>query len=283
LKFLALFLNLGTKAYVRLDINPKLMNNMMGNIPFILPPLIEQEQIVAYLDKKTSHIDKLLDISKRKIGLLKEQRASIINQVVTKGLNPNAKMKHSGVEWIGYVPEGWGCVKMKYMAQICNGSDFKEHTLEDGGFPVYGSGGIFSRSSKYLYNETSVLLGRKGSVDKPKIVFEPFWCSDTTYFTKIYKNVIPVFFYFLVQQIKFDLYIYGSTIPSMTKSVYDEMVFPLPSLKEQEQIVAYLDEKTSTIDKSISIEERRIGLLKEYRQSIISQVVTGKIKVTADE
>ena len=63
---------------------------------------------------------------------------------------------------------------------------------------------IFSRSSKYLYNETSVLLGRKGSVDKPKIVFEPFWCSDTTYFTKIYKKVKPIFFYFLVQQIKFD-------------------------------------------------------------------------------
>jgi type I restriction enzyme S subunit len=250
---------------------------------FPLPPLEEQEQIVAYLDEKTSHIDNLLDISKRKIGLLKEQRTSIINQVVTKGLDPNVKMKNSGVEWIGEIPEGWGCVKMKYMAQICNGADFKEHTLEDGGFPVYGSGGIFSRSSKYLYNETSVLLGRKGSVDKPKIVFEPFWCSDTTYFTKIYKNVIPVFFYFLVQQIKFDLYIYGSTIPSMTKSVYDEMVFPLPSLEEQEQIVAYLDEKTSTIDKSISIEERRIGLLKEYRQSLISEVITGKIKVSADE
>jgi type I restriction enzyme S subunit len=261
----------------------RLYDDIFGSIYSHYPPLKEQEQIAAFLDEKTSHIDNLLDISKRKIRLLREQKTSIINQVVTKGLNPNAKMKDSGVEWIGEIPDGWGCVKMKYMAQICNGADFKEHTLEDGGFPVYGSGGIFSRSSKYLYNKTSVLLGRKGSVDKPKIVFEPFWCSDTTYFTKIYKNVIPVFFYFLVQQIKFDLYIYGSTIPSMTKSVYDEMVFPLPPLKEQEQIVAFLDEKTSIIDKSISIEERRIGLLKEYRQSLISEVITGKIKVSADE
>lgn len=245
----------------------------------IYPPLQEQEQIVKYLDEKTTIINKLISSKYRKVELLKEQRNTLINQVITKGLNPNVKMKDSGVEWIGEIPESWVIKKMKYLVKICNGSDFKNFTLEEGGYPVYGSGGVFSRSSEFIYDKISVLLGRKGSVDKPKIVNEPFWCSDTTYFTKIKENVNPYYFFFLVQQIKFDLYIYGSAIPSMTKSVYDEMLFPYPNIQEQEEIVEYLDKHTKEIDDLVSMEQKKIELLKEYRQSIISEVITGKIKV----
>jgi type I restriction enzyme S subunit len=87
----------------------------------------------------------------------------------------------------------------------------------------------------------------------------------------------------LVHQIPFDLFSYGGVIPSMTKSDYEEMKFPIPPLSEQKQIVSYLDEQTQLINKTISIEEKRIELLKEYRQSLISEVVTGKLKVTTDE
>jgi type I restriction enzyme S subunit len=243
------------------------------------PSFQEQEQIVNYLDEKTNIIDKLISTKQRKVELLKEQRTSLINQVITKGLNPNVNMKNSGVEWIGEIPERWVIKKMKYFVRICNGSDFKDFTLEDGGYPVYGSGGVFSRSSKFIYDKISVLLGRKGSVDKPKIVDEPFWCSDTTYFTKIKENVNPYYFFFLVQQIKFDLYTYGSAIPSMTKSVYDDMLFPYPQIQEQQEIVEYLDKQTKEIDDLVSMEKNKIELLKEYRQSLISEVITGKIKV----
>jgi type I restriction enzyme S subunit len=253
--------------------------NVFNNVRVVLPPYPEQEQIVHYLDEKTSIIDKLISTKERKIELLKEQRSSLINQIITKGLNPNVKMKDSGVEWIGEIPERWEIKKMKYFVRICNGGDFKDFTLEDGGFPVYGSGGVFSRSSKFIYDKISVLLGRKGSVDKPKIVEEPFWCSDTTYYTKIKENVNPYYFFFLVQQIKFDLYTYGSTIPSMTKSVYDEMLFPYPDFQEQQEIVEYLDTHTKEIDDLVSMEQKKIDLLKEFRQSLISEVITGKIKV----
>jgi type I restriction enzyme S subunit len=253
--------------------------SLIRNFISITPPLQEQEQIVKYLDEKTSIIDKLISIKQRKVELLQEQRTTLINQVITKGLNPNVKMKDSGVEWIGEIPESWVIKKMKYFVRICNGGDFKDFTLEDGGFPVYGSGGIFSRSSKFIYDKISVLLGRKGSVDKPKIVEEPFWCSDTTYYTKIKENVNPYYFFFLVQQIKFDLYTYGSTIPSMTKSVYDEMLFPYPNFQEQQEIVEYLDTHTKEIDDLVSMEQKKIELLKEYRQSLISEVITGKLKV----
>jgi type I restriction enzyme, S subunit len=182
--------------------------------------------------------------------------------------------KDSGVEWIGEIPKHWVTKKMKYLVEICNGSDFKEHFVEEGGFPVFGSGGEFSRSSKYLYDDTSVLLGRKGSVDKPKIVYEPFWCSDTTYYTKIFHIINPQFFYYLVQLIDFDKHTYGSTIPSMTKSVYEEMVFPFVHLSEQLKIVDYLDTKTSIIDSLIEKTQRKIELLKEKRTSLINEVVT---------
>jgi type I restriction enzyme S subunit len=268
------------KEYITGSTRDKLTQSDLKRISHCVPPLQEQQQIIQFLDEKTELIDKLISTKERKVTLLIEQRTSLINEVVTKGLNPNVKMKDSGVEWIGKIPEFWVTKKMKYLVQICNGSDFKDFTLEEGGFPVYGSGGEFSRSSKFIYDKISVLLGRKGSVDKPKIVNEPFWCSDTTYYTKIKDGVNPYFFFFLVQQIDFKRFIYGSTIPSMTKSVYDEMEFPYPSINEQNEIVEFLDSKTKEIDDLVQLEQKKIDLLKEYRQSLISEVVTGKVKVT---
>jgi type I restriction enzyme S subunit len=248
--------------------------------PIVFPPIQEQQQIVTYLDQKTALIDQIISGSEKKIEVLQEQRTATINHAVTKGLKPKVKMKDSGVDWIGEIPLDWSRMKMKRFAKICNGSEFKEHQIDFGGFPVYGTGGEFARSSEFIYDKISVLLGRKGTIDKPQLVREPFWTSDTVYYTEIKPDVSPFYFYYLVCQIPFGQYVYGSAIPSMTKSVYDEMIFPYPPLQEQHQIVTYLDQKTKEIDDLITSEKKRMELLKEYRQSLISEVVTGKIKVT---
>ena len=117
LNFLNYYLNQVTRPYVRLDINPKLMNNMMSEIPLIIPPLQEQQQIVQFLDEKTELIDKLISTKERKIYLLKEQRTSLINQVVTRGLYSNVKLKDSGVEWIGMIPEHWLLISLHKLLQ----------------------------------------------------------------------------------------------------------------------------------------------------------------------
>lgn len=182
--------------------------------------------------------------------------------------------KDSGVEWIGDIPDLWEVRKLKNLAKICNGKDYQNISLEAGGYPVYGTGGEFARCAKFLYNKPSVLLGRKGTIDNPLIVTEPFWTSDTMYFTEINDDVIPKFFFYLVKQINFDKYRYGSAVPSMTKSVYDEMFFPYCQLPEQTQIVSYLDEKTALVDKLISVKQRKIELLKEKRYALINQAVT---------
>ena len=192
--------------------------------------------------------------------------------------------KDSGVEWIGEIPKGWVSTPLKRLVRIGNGKDYKHIEVEEGGYPVYGTGGVFSKCSEYLHTGPSVLLGRKGTINNPLFVTEPFWTSDTIYFTIIDESkIIPSLLFRLVHQIPFDLFSYGSAIPSMTKTDYEEMKFPLPPLSEQEEIVSYLDEQTQLIDKTKSVEERRIELLKEYRQSLISEVVTGKRKVTNDE
>lgn len=182
--------------------------------------------------------------------------------------------KDSGVEWIGEIPEHWEVRKLKNLAKICNGKDYQNISMEKGGYPVYGTGGEFARCEKFLYNKPSVLLGRKGTIDNPLIVTEPFWTSDTMYYTEINEDVITKFFFYLVKQINFDRYRYGSAVPSMTKSVYDEMYFPYCQLPEQTQIVSYLDEKTALIDKLISVKQRKIELLKEKRTALIDQAVT---------
>ena len=287
---------------------PMLSQFEIGSFKILVPPLKEQEKIVEYLDEKTSYIDKLLDISKRKIGLLKEQRASIINQVITKGLNPNAKMKNSGVEWIGDIPEGWGLVKVGYYTNVVRGGsprpsgdpryfngDFinwitvKEVTSKQGKYIIETDTKLTEagmKQSRVLEPETLVLSNSGATLGIPGILKIKGCINDgVVSFLNISPLVVRDFlFYFWTTQTSILLEQqsgYGQ--PNLNIDIVSNIKFPLPPLIEQEQIVAYLDEKTSTIDKSISIEERRIGLLKEYRQSIISQVITGKIKVLADE
>lgn len=190
-------------------------------------------------------------------------------------MNRYHEYRDSGMGWIGQIPSTWSLTPLKRLVTIGNGRDYKHIETEINGYPVYGTGGVFTQCSEYLHVGPSVLLGRKGTIDNPLFVEGPFWTSDTIYYTDIdQQKVIPKYLFYLVHQIPFGLYKYGSTIPSMTKTDYEEMRFPHPSIPEQHQIVSFLDEKTSQIDDLIEKKKRKIELLKEYRSSLISHVVT---------
>src|SRR5690554_1175630 len=137
LKFLPYYLNLGTKFSVRLDINPKLMNNMMAKIPIVIPPKSEQTSIASFLDRKTSELDEIIADKKRLLELYEEEKTAIINQAVTKGLDPNAPMKDSGIEWLGEIPEHWEVKKVKWVHQTTSGGTPKTSDPEnyDGHIP----------------------------------------------------------------------------------------------------------------------------------------------------
>ena len=261
----------------------------------IIPPPSEQQQIVSFLDTKTSLIDSLIEKTQRKIELLKEKRTSLVNELVTKGLNSNVDMKNSGVEWIGEIPSHWETKKLKYLSEIIYGISPPDTTYNDEGVgtllingPVEYSKTDFgyTRSLKWttepnkFTTKGSLLFCLRGSttgrmnITHTDVSIGRGVCS-------INSNENQWFLIYSMFSVRrwIQDQISGSTFPSVTSDDVNNYVICSPPLNEQQQIVEYLDEQTVLIDKTISIEEKRIELLKEYRQSLISELVTGKRKV----
>ena len=183
------------------------------------------------------------------------------------------KYKPSGVEWLGDVPEGWEVVQFKQFVDIQNGADHK-HVETTEGYPVLGSGGIFAYASDFLYDGESVLLGRKGTIDKPLHVTGRFWTVDTMYWTKLNPDTSGRFTYYLALTIPFNYYSTNTALPSMTKGNLNSHLVSRPPLSEQTSIAAFLDRETEKIDGLVAEQRRLLELLKEKRQAVISHAVT---------
>lgn len=180
-------------------------------------------------------------------------------------------MKDSGLDWIGEIPKNWKMTKVRNFVQIKNGKDNK---VKEGTIPVYGSGGKFGHTNEPIYTNESVLLGRKGTIDKPKYITEPFWAVDTTFYTIKKPTTFLKFFYYAMSSIDYNQYVYGSAIPSMSQSILNEIKLPYPSITEQQDIASFLDEKVSNIDSILSDTKESIDGLKQYKQSLITETVT---------
>ena len=250
------------------------------NVFIPVPPISEQTAIATYLDTHCAKIDNLISIQQKRIALLQELKQSVITHAVTKGLNPNVEMKPSGVEWIGDVPKHWEVMPFKRAMTIYNGSDYKHIQVDVAGYPVIGSGGEFARASQYVYDGEVVLLGRKGTIDKPMYYNGKFWTVDTMFYAIPKKHVNCKYLYYQALIIPFDRYATSTALPSMTQTDLNFNIIGLPPTVEQAAIASYLDHKCATIDTSISNAQHQIELLQEYKQSLITEVVTGKRKVT---
>lgn len=245
---------------------------------FLIPTKEEQTAIAQFLDGKTALIDQAILIKEKQIDLLKERRQILIHKAVTRGLNPNVKLKDSGVEWIEEIPKGWEVKKLKYVMNINNGSDYK-HIQTEEGYPVIGSGGQFAYASEYLYDGEVVLLGRKGTIDKPLYFKGKFWAVDTMFYANSKNGNNVRFLYFVATTIPFKFYSTATALPSMTQSDLNNHKIALPSIMKQNQIIKHLEEVTKKVDTAISLKENEIEKLKEYKATLINSAVTGKIKV----
>jgi type I restriction enzyme S subunit len=243
-----------------------------------VPPLSEQTAIATFLDNKTALIDKAIAIKQKQIELLKERRQILIHNAVTRGLNPDVKMKDSGVEWIGEIPEHWEVKRLKYVLNINNGSDYK-HIQTDEGFPVIGSGGQFAYASEYMYDGEVVFLGRKGTIDKPLYFNGKFWAVDTMFYAISKNDNNTRFLYYVATTIPFKLYSTATALPSMTQSDLNNHIIAIPPFNEQIGIADYIDVATTKIATAISLKEKEIEKLKEYKSVLINSAVTGKIKI----
>lgn len=181
--------------------------------------------------------------------------------------------KDSGVEWVDEVPKGWRSTKIKFHATINNGLDYKT-VISDEGYPVIGSGGQFAYASRYLYDGEAVLLGRKGTIDKPLYIKGKFWTVDTMFYTVCRSTVNAKFLFYYSLSIPFSYYSTSTALPSMTQNDLKNHFLVLPSASEQTAIANFLDQKTAQIEEAIAIKERQIELLKERKQIIIQKAVT---------
>lgn len=247
--------------------------------PLPYPTIYEQQKITNFLDHETSKIDTLIANQVTLIELLKEKRQAVISHAVTRGINTDDPMKDSGIEWLGEVPEHWTIGKLKNVLRIKNGKDYKHVEVEVAGYPVYGSGGIFKRSSDYLYDGTSVLFGRKGTVDKPLLVTGKFWTVDTMFYSEIFNNAIAEYILSQATLFPFDLLSTNTALPSMTQEDLLQLGFVIPPREEQKAIIEFIESKNSKFDLLLAKATHSIQLMKERKIAIISAAVTGKIDV----
>ncbi|MDO8664015.1 MAG: restriction endonuclease subunit S [Candidatus Liptonbacteria bacterium] len=269
-------------------------------VPF--PSKETQKSIAGFLDRKTARIDGVMDKKQKLIDLLKEKRQALITHAVTKGLDPKAKMKPSGIDWLGDIPEGWGVKKLKYVARS-NISSLAENTAPDYLFKYLDIGNV---GTGFILEEPTEMYFENAPSRARRIVKKNDTIISTvrTYLKAIYhfendpkdlivstgfavietgKKINPKFFYYLSLSENFiDSIVsnsYGVSYPAINESFLMTLPVWYPKIEEQKEIVAFLDTETAKIDGIIKKVEMQIEKLQEYRQALISNAVTGKIKV----
>lgn len=276
----------------------------LSKLQVILPSLREQQKIVRFLDKKLCEIDNLIESKRKLIKILEQQRQSIITEAVTKGLNPNVKMKDSGVEWIGEIPEYWNTKKVKYLIQekLSYGAN-ESAELDDENLPRYiritdiDERGKLKRETfkslsleiaqNYIVKKHDILLARSGAtVGKSYIHKEEKEASYAGYLIKLRaKNLIVAeYIYYFTNSSIYKQWINSNliqaTIQNVSAEKYANLSIPISNDEDEiNSILSHIKCKETELLKAIDKLKEQISKLKEYRQSLIYEAVTGKIDV----
>lgn len=280
---------------------------LFKEIPFLQPPIQEQQQIADFLDKATAKIDTLIGKQTKQIELLKEKRQAVISHAVTKGINPNVPMKDSGVEWLGEIPEHWKISPLRHLGQLQNGVS-KGSDYFGSGYPFINYGDIYNndiipsqinglaqssledritysvKKGDIFFTRTSETIDDIGMASTCLQTIPNATFSGFTIRFRQFKEVLLASFSryqfrsgysqsFFVKEMNL------VTRASLGQDLLKRLHTVIPPLEEQQQIANYLDEKTSKIDILIEKSNKSIELLKEKRTALISAAVTGKIDV----
>lgn len=260
---------------------PSVRLPMLQNFEVCQPPLPEQKKIADFLDGKCADIDQIRADIEKQIEILTDYKKSVITEAVTKGLDPRAKMKDSGIEWIGKIPEHWEIKPIKTIAKIYNGREVEEE-LDENDFDairVFGSGGVFKFTNKSLYEGEAVLFGRKGTIGKPMIVSGAFWTVDTMYYSVCKQGNDNRFLYYILTVFPWEPYTTQTALPSVVATEIFRNSIGVPSFPEQKKITDFLDEKCTEIETAIAEKQKQLETLEEYKKSLIFEYVTGKKEV----
>ena len=248
--------------------------------PFPCPPLAEQAAIVRYLDHVDGRIGRCIDDKERLVGLLEEKRRAVVHRAVTRGLDPNVRLKPSGVEWLGDVPAHWEVRRLKSICRLAYGDSLSSESRMDGDIPVYGSNGRVGVHCLPNTDGKCLVIGRKGSFGKVHYCSNSVFAIDTTFFVdRQYTNANVRWLYYLLGWLQLDSVSKDSAVPGLNREDAYQRMGVYPPLTEQAAIVAHLDKATAAIDAAVACARRQVELLREYRARLIADVVTGKLDV----
>ena len=284
-----------------------LSKDRMKAIPFILPSADEQKAIANFLDQKTAQIDEAIAIKEKQITLLKERKQIIIQRAVTQGLDPNVRMKDSGVEWIGHIPEHWDLKKLKYICDSQGRIGFKGYTTTDlvdkgegaltlgashmdwdGNIdiskPVYIHWQKYYESPEIMVNQGDILIVQRGSTcGKVALVDRDLGETTINPSLVLLKNIKqePSFLFLAIKVVLNGILnlVSNTAIPMLSQFQINNIVVALPPIADQVLITDFVKMKSSKFDQAIELHQQQIEKLKEYKTTLINSAVTGKIKV----
>lgn len=282
----------------------RISRTQLGEVCVTLPPFLEQQAIANFLDQKNAEIDSLIADKEKLIELLQEQRQGIITQAVTKGLIPNVPMKDSGVEWIGEIPEHWEVKPLKRLTSFISRGITPTY-VDVSSVKVINQACIYweklnIENIKYQKEDLDISKGRlykgdlvinstgTGTLGRAAIFNLEGSCIADTHVTIIRSDKNSLnnrYLFYLLQTPKYQSYIYSALVTGATNQIelsregLQNTIIICPFIEEQQAIANFLDQKTTEIDLLISDIKTQIFSLKEYRQSLITAAVTGKIDV----
>lgn len=261
------------------------------NFGFFIPPTVrEQEQVASLLDAETAKIDQAMSLLRRELETMEQLKKSLIYEAVTKGLDPTVPTKPSGVEWIGEIPEHWEVRRLKF---VLNNFDYLRMPVEasersrlgDTLFPFYGASGVIDHIDRFNVEGESILVGEDGanlvSRNLPIAYFAEgrYWVNNHAHILRPKAGSMRYYFYTL-EACDYAPFITGSAQPKLSQRNLNDVYLPVPlSMAEQEQIAADLQRSLEDISRVFDLKLEQLDLLKQRRQSIIFEYVTGKRRV----
>lgn len=268
--------------YISQTTLPGMTQTNYNNMKLPCPSLDEQSAIASYLDAQCAKIDEIIAQAKASMEDYKQWKASIIYEAVTKGLDPNAEMKDSGIEWIGRMPAHWTAPALKHLCTMQAGKNLiSEQISTSGQYPVYGGNGQRGYYSDYNANGNFLLVGRQGALcGNVHYVSGKFWATEHAVVTTPSKITNIRYLYYLLIAMDLNQYASNSAAqPGLSVGNILTVKTLLPPIGEQVRISEFLDNGCPKIDEVITEKQSLIDDLESYKKSLIYEVVTGKRRV----
>ena len=246
---------------------PKLALTRIKQFPIPVPPLKEQQKIAEIL----SSVDAAIEKTEQVIAKTEEVKKRLMQQLLTKGIG-HTEYKNSE---LGEIPLKWEIKQLKDLLEIKYGKDQKQVICENGKYNILGTGGIIGKTNSYLYDKPSVLIGRKGTINRPMYIEEPFWTVDTLFYTVINPNNFEKWIYYVISNINLMKYNEATGVPSLSVNNLNTIKFAVPPYDEQVKIVNILD----STEQKIQSENLKLNRLMILKQGLMQQLLTGKVRV----